>query len=347
MMTPAPLALPDRPLVVRPPGVGLVGFAWIAALVVGCALYAVMPVGDLVTDLALAGKAIPVPGAGAEGSCSIGTLVTTCDLTLTAPRGAGPARSRKVRYLFAEGGVTHHTFRVLADPARPALLTTDLAQDRLWNRVISLVASAVLALFVTVIVLQWLGRTIRLQRATVRALSRQALRLVMLRMDDYALGTWTVVTPESARRVWLVGKRARPIVMDPGRRLVLGITAGDGRYAMPLDRDLRWLGLDARERRALRDALGRDRLGGWLAALDTPARAGERRRLRRFARGLLWVGLLFVPITAGAIWWLTGRLTGGDILILVPAMSGAIALGMLLGAACVHVKYARRAAILR
>jgi len=66
------------------------------------------------------------------------------------------------------------------------------------------------------------------------------LRPVLLRMDRYALGHWTVTAaslggwPVS----WNVPNRARPIVMDPSCTAVLGVTAGDGQIAMPLDAEL-------------------------------------------------------------------------------------------------------------
>jgi hypothetical protein len=66
---------------------------------------------------------------------------------------------------------------------------------------------------------------------------------------------------------------------------VLGITAGDGQIAMPLDAELAWIELAADERRFLLDQLGPDRLGGWLAALDSDELRVERGRLRRMARG--------------------------------------------------------------
>lgn len=349
-MTPVPIALPDRPLVVRPPGLRVVGCAVIAALVACGVLGVVAPIGDLVTDLGLAGKAVPVPGATVEGSCSIGAAFTTCDVTLTAPGRAAPAQHRKVNYLFVEIGVVRHTFRVLADPARPALLTTDLGLDRLWNRVITLAVSAILSALGVMALLVGLGGSIRTQRATVRALSRQVLRFVMLRVDGYARGEWAVVTAGGAGRVWQVANRARPIVMDPERRLILGITAGDGAFAMPLDRDLRWIGLDPTERRALREALGPDRLGGWLGALDTPAMAAVRGRWRRLARGVVRVGLMFAVATAGSAWWAfaeDGRGAGAGIAELVFAVCGAFALGLMIGAAQIRAKAARHEAILR
>ena len=80
-------------------------------------------------------------------------------------------------------------------------------------------------------------RTVGGQRATLCALSQQVLRRVLLRVDRYALGHWTVTALSLGRRAvsWNVPNRARPIVMDSSRRAVLGVTAGDGQISMPLD----------------------------------------------------------------------------------------------------------------
>jgi len=347
-MDPASIALPDRPLVVRPPSLGVGGIAVIVAAVVAVAVCVVAPVGDLVTDVRFAGKAVPVSGATVEGSCSSGTLFTTCEVTLSAPRRGAPPLRRQVDYLFAELGVEHHTFHVLADPARPSLLTTDLALERLWNRIITLVVSAVLFALGAMAVLLALAGDLRAQRATVRALSRQVVRPVLLRMDSYTLGKWVVAGNRA--RTWQVPNAARPIVMDPERRLILGITAGDGAFAMPLDRDLRWIGLDDPERRALREALGPDRLGGWLGALDSPAMAAARGRWRRIARTLVIASLVLAAATCGAAWRVFGA-GGGDMEDAVGwlgfALCGGGALGCLLGAARVRAKAARHQAILR
>jgi len=65
-----PIRLPDRPLRVRPPDTGVgsqISTTVWAAMIFACMLWFVIwPVGDLVTDRALVGKAVPVPGAKVE-----------------------------------------------------------------------------------------------------------------------------------------------------------------------------------------------------------------------------------------------------------------------------------------
>lgn len=344
-MTPSPLALPDRPLVVRPPGAAPTAWLLIITLAVGAvAVLLLAPqVADLVADLGLAGKAVPVPGARADGRCtSHRGVLTECEATLTAPGRA----ARTVHYFFVDLHTGDYQVRVLADPARPALLTTDLALDHLTNRVVTfllavpLFASFVLGLMVVV------GKAVQTQRATRRALSGQRLRPVLLRMEHYTLGEWVVADGERRRR-WDVPRRARPIVMDPARRLVLGVTAGDGDHAMPLDRRLRWLGVDDQERRALLAAIGPDPIGPALRALDTPAMAAERNRWRKLARVLAIIGGLFGAAAGVTAWWTFVAHGAGDLALLAFALCLAFALGLLLGAARIAAKRARFEALLR
>jgi hypothetical protein len=65
----------------------------------------------------------------------------------------------------------------------------------------------------------------------------QVLRPVLLRMDRYALGHWTVTALSLGGRPvsWNVPNRARPIVMDSSRRPCSGVTARGGQIAVPLD----------------------------------------------------------------------------------------------------------------
>jgi hypothetical protein len=334
------IELPDRPLGVRPPGAAPTAWLLVITLAVGAtAVLLLAPqVGDLVTDVGLAGKAVPVAGAHADGRCtSHRGVLTECEATLTAP-----GRARKVHYFFVDLHTGDYQVRVLADPARPALLTTDLALDHLVNRVVTFVLAVPLFAGFVLGMTFLLGRAVRLQRATLRALSNQRLRPVLLRMTHYTLGQW-VVSLDGRERSWAVPRRARPIVMDPARRLVLGVTAGDGAFALPLDRRLRWLGVDDRERRALLAAIGPDPVGPWLRALDTPAMAAERRRWRALARGLAIAGALFGVATACA-WWARDA---GELGLLVFALGLAVALGLLLGAALIARKAARYEALLR
>jgi hypothetical protein len=299
--------LPMRPLTVHAPGVGLRAQLWVAfwSLAVAAALgFFIVPlIGDLASDYSLVGKAQPVADARVHGSCSThGGVLTRCSATLVA-RGESAEIERKVDYFFVDFHPGSYEVAVIADPARPALLTTDLALDKLTNRLVTLALAG--PLFASIIVLILLGarRTLRTQRATSRALSNQVLRPVLLRMESYALGDWHVSpAPNVLAREWRVPRRARPIVMDPDRKLVLGVTSGDGAISMPLDRELRWIGLDAAERSSLLDQLGPDRLGGWLAALTRGADDAERARLRRRMHRIAVAGLIIGALAAIAAW---------------------------------------------
>ena len=170
-------------------------------------------------------------------------------------------------------------------------------------------------------------------------------------MEHYALGSWEVSSSRehtSSLRTWAVPRTARPIVMDAERKLVLGVTAGDGAVIMPLDNQLRWIGLDQPERLRLLEQLGADRLGGWLGALDSAASAAERQRLRKFVRGGTVAALVLAAI-AGASAWVV--LPVEDLLD-APAIAwlaggcGTAAVGLGLGAAILAVKVRRMDAIL-
>jgi hypothetical protein len=301
------IRLPDRPLRVHPPGTGpgsqLAVLVWAVFVLAGLPWMVIRPIGDLLTDRELAGKAQSVAGARVHGRCSLHLgLLTTCDATLTVPRPGQPDLTRAVNYFFIDAHADGHHMAVVGDPARPELLSTDLGLDKLTNRMITLVVLGPLFLVIGVVGLVVARRTVGRQRATLRALSRQVLRPVLLRMDRYALGHWTVtaLSPGAQPVSWNVPKRARPIVMDPSRRAVLGVTAGDGQIAMPLDAQLGWIDLAADERRHLLDQLGPDRLGGWLAALDSGELQGERGRLRRMARGITIAGMCLAALAVGA-----------------------------------------------
>ena len=64
-----------------------------------------------------------------------------CDVTLNLRTPTGTV-VRRVNTVFTGFHVGEYNIRVMADPARPDLVTTDLALDRLWNRTITLLVIA-------------------------------------------------------------------------------------------------------------------------------------------------------------------------------------------------------------
>ncbi|MDV2985450.1 UNVERIFIED_CONTAM: hypothetical protein Q9R58_14145 [Methylobacteriaceae bacterium AG10] len=92
----------------------------------------------VVSDWQVRGTAQPVPSARvSEGKCSAKLVIHICDVTLSVPTAQGSV-TRRVNYVFSGLHVGDYSAGVMADPARPELVTTDLGLDRLWNRTITL-----------------------------------------------------------------------------------------------------------------------------------------------------------------------------------------------------------------
>ena len=118
----------------------------------------------LVSDWEIRSAARPIADARVtEGRCSSQAVLQICDATLAVPTATGLV-SRRVVYAFTGVLVGEQAVRVIADPARPELATTDMALDRLWNRTITLVAGAAVLLILTVLPLVAVARNRR--RAT-------------------------------------------------------------------------------------------------------------------------------------------------------------------------------------
>lgn len=312
------IRLPDRALRVHPPGSGLAAQAAVlgwALIVLAClAWQVILPIGSLLTDRSLVGAARPVAGAKAEGRCSVDAgMLTSCHATLRAPRPGLPEIVRDVDYFFIDFHSGDYTIEVVADPARPELLTTDLGLDKIGNRTTTLLVLGPLFLLIGFIGLRIARRRVGAQRAISRALSGHVLRPVLLRMDRYALGSWTVsgLPPgPAATTTWSVARHARPIVIDPARKAVLGVTAGDGAVAMPLDAALAWLALSGAERSELVAQLAArpgapfdaDQRDAGLAALDSDDVRTERDRLRRGGRFAVIAGLCLAAIASAGAW---------------------------------------------
>lgn len=320
------MTFPERPLQVSPPGSGRIAnlgtLLWTALLLLASAYFLLPPIADLRDDFTIADTARPVQGGRVEGRCrtSLGVLVR-CTATLTAPGRGGPQLQREVDYFFVDFHLGDYTATVVADPVRPALLSTDLALERLWNRVYTLATAIPLGLGLLFGALRLAGQRIGERRSAVDALSGHVLHPVLLRLDSYLPGRWTVTplppTRDRRSRTWPVPRAARPIVMDPERRLVLGVAAGSEELAMPLDTGLSWIGLERGERLRLRQQLGPDRLGGWLPNLGRAGLDDERAALSRRARrlGLSGGGLALLAALAAWVAW-GGHDFSGDAIVL-------------------------------
>lgn len=132
----APLRLPPRDQGWRNMLWVVVGIVAFGALLGACAIYTA-PV--VISDWQVRDTARPVPNAQvSDGDCTAKLIIHICDATLTMRTPQGTV-SRHVNYLFTGVHTGDYSVEVMADPARPDLVTTDLGLDRLWNRTITLV----------------------------------------------------------------------------------------------------------------------------------------------------------------------------------------------------------------
>ncbi|MEO3473711.1 hypothetical protein AAFN86_17720 [Roseomonas sp. CAU 1739] len=252
-MSPVLAAFPQRPLKLHP-GRGSLG-GWLMALL-GLVLFGAfivmlaIEIGPAIRDdFAVRDTAQPIASARiSDGRCqSRMFLFQTCDLTL-AWRDKEGSHTRKVSYMFVEPHMGSWTANPMMDPQRPALVTTDLGLDRLWNRVATAAGGGIFAvmliggLFVA-------ARKSQAKRSEVKTLSGRPLRPVAVAFDGWGQGpTWRVRDERGTVFEWPVRKSDKPFLLDPQRGLVLALRAPEGGPAFPLDDRLRFVTLEKEER---------------------------------------------------------------------------------------------------
>lgn len=129
----------------------IIGILMFAAMLVAAAVYTAPA---LLSDWQVRDTAQAVDEARVtDGKCSSKLVFHICDATLTMRAPSGTV-SRRVNYVFTGVHVGDYSVRAMADPARPQLVTTDMALDRLWNRTITLIVimGVLLALIIMPIV---------------------------------------------------------------------------------------------------------------------------------------------------------------------------------------------------
>ena len=241
--------LPARPLRGRPPGSvsGITASAFVV-WIFGSLLFfpAVLAPPALLTDWQVRGAALYLrDGTVRSDSCTSSDFFELCDMTLSAPVGAGQVE-RRVSYVFLSASEGRR-YRVVADPAHPQWLATDVGLDLFWNR-LACSAGAALVLGLLAWILGLAGvRNFRRRRAwrkrdavavKLRLLSRQTLRGRQL---------WTVQGDAGPPELWAVPRKAAPFLLGSASE-VLGLQRLDGTAVMPLDSRLRWVNLTEAER---------------------------------------------------------------------------------------------------
>ena len=245
-------ALPARALHGRPPGVRATA-AWslLGLLMFGVTLGFVVVFfpPDLVTDWQVRGTALTLrDGTVRDSDCNGSDLLEICNMTVSAPIGRGVVQ-RRVHYAFVSAQDTPVTIQVVADPAHPDWLTTDLALDVFWDRVASLVGTtAVLAALV--FGGGWAAlRSYRRARVWHRADSLAvALRLVS-RQRVRNGEIWTVRSDDGQTARWPVPRRSAPFTLGSAGQ-ILGLQRTADSEIMPLDEKLSWVDLSPAERAA-------------------------------------------------------------------------------------------------
>lgn len=145
----------ERPLTTLPPRRGgmmqgvwaTLGILMFAGFLVAMVVYTGPP---LLSDWQIHASARPAErGRIVKGSCTTKLVFAICDVTLSNRTPTGTI-TRSVNYAFTDVHFGNYSAEAMADPARPELITTDLALDKLWNRTLTFLFGAALMLaFVT------------------------------------------------------------------------------------------------------------------------------------------------------------------------------------------------------
>lgn len=243
-------ALPVRGLRARPPG-SRARAAWssVGVLMFGGMLAFVLvffPPG-LVTDWQVRGSALTLRDGTVRGSdCNSSDLLEICSMTIAAPIGTAVVQ-RRVHYAFVSSQDTPITVHVVADPAHPGWLTTDLGLDVFWDRLAMLVGVTVMLSCLVFgggwAALRSYRRSQVWQRTDSLAVALQLVSRQRLRSGEI----WTVRSGDGQTTKWAVPRRSTPFTLGSADK-ILGLQLIDGSEIMPLDEKLRWVDLSPTER---------------------------------------------------------------------------------------------------
>lgn len=258
-MTTIPEIFPRRALTLRIPGTPLRTRLWLlfavlflGGIAVAIAYWAIPP---LITDVAVRDTAEPVRGRVEHGSCHSRLFLHICDATLVSNAGK-PSISRYVTYVFTDFHIGDYTVQVMADPAHPDWVTSDLGIDHLLSRILTMAVAAALFLAAVVMGLRRFFRR-EARKGAIRAISGKPMVPVPLTLTSRAASksatTWTVTQGDAAPVRWDLPANVMPFVVGPAAR-ILGVTGVDGGIVVPLDASLGWIDLTDAERAAIRQA---------------------------------------------------------------------------------------------
>ncbi len=246
-------AFPRRPLRLTPPRLGL--RAWALALfctlLFGGGLFLMVKevVPGLQQDLAIRDSAEPIAGGRVvNGRCTTRMAVyTSCDVTLAyAPKGAELHR-QDMHYVFVDAHFGDYEAAVMADPAEPEKLTTDLGLERMTNRLVTAAGVVLIGLALIIGSIWGAMRTGGAYGAVARGLSGRPLEPVLVDIQPGKGQSW-LLHHDGKTIQWPVPKKAVPFLVGEGRALAVTTPGGP---IFPLDEKLRWIDLTEPERQAL------------------------------------------------------------------------------------------------
>lgn len=80
-----------------------------------------------------------------KGQCKSRLVIYFCDLTIDQDLAGGTQRT-ELNYLFLDLPTSDHNVRLLSPKGDTSIVTTDIGQDMLWNRAITLAALSIFCL---------------------------------------------------------------------------------------------------------------------------------------------------------------------------------------------------------
>lgn len=266
-------AFPRRPLILHPPAAPAAGRVWSSMGLVFCAFVVIALLAwlgpPLQNDWDVRGKTVPMRGSVESGQCKSKLIFHFCEGTIVAGSQRAPIR-QDFTYLFVDLHFGAYTISVMGDPARPALLTTDLGQDKLINRTISTVIAIVFMFAATVLGMRSAWRSSHMRNAVLAASGQTLLPLavgVTMSKTNRWRNTWHVRGTDGAITEWNMPGAARPFQLTAlGQALAMASPIGGAVF--PLDAELRWVELTDAERAAIFDAQARS-IAALQARLDT------------------------------------------------------------------------------
>lgn len=96
----------------------------------------------LVRDFGIGDVETATQASFVKGQCKSRLVIYFCDLTIDQ-NVAGGTRQTELNYLFLDVPGSDHSVRLLSPRDDASVVTTDIGQDRLWNRAITLAALSI------------------------------------------------------------------------------------------------------------------------------------------------------------------------------------------------------------